>query len=43
MIVCVNHGLRELEGVSVNIGRKKLMIDLNGQHNILNEHKWSPL
>lgn len=43
MIVCVNHSFRELEGVSVGIGRMKLMIDPNSQHNRINEHEWSPL
>lgn len=30
MIVCVNHGFRELGGISVGLGGQKLLIDLKG-------------
>lgn len=42
MIVCVNHKFREFESITVGLGRKKTMIDLNSHQTKIYEHEWSP-
>lgn len=41
-IVCVNHSFRGFEGITVGLGRKKTLINLNGHQTRIYEREWSP-
>lgn len=41
MIVCVNHNFRELEGITVGLGGKKTLIDLQDHGTRNYEHELS--
>ena len=42
LIVCVNHKFREFKSITVGLGRKKTMIDLNSHQTKIYEHEWYP-
>lgn len=40
MIECGNHSFREFEGITVGLGGKKTLIDLQGHWTRIYEHEW---